>query len=104
MTGPLIKVSDWSPQDSRRAVAAFWREIGPVILSAVENSFVKAKMLNPTGAEAKRRVEVAKGLVQEMVELRWSTPRIRDVLSRVLDSKLLGLEVDLEVVGKRAIW
>ncbi len=101
---PLIKVEDWSPEDRKRAVAAFWRKIGPVILNAVMISFDKAKMTSPTQREIRHRIEMAKELVNEMVALRWSTVRIRDVLGRVLDSKLLGLEINLEAMGLRSVW
>lgn len=101
---PLIKVEDWSPDDRRHALAAFWRKMGPVILNAVMISFDKAKMISPTQREIRRRTEMAKELVNEMVALRWSTPRVRDILGLVLDSKLLGLELNLETMGARSVW
>ena len=104
MTGPLIKVNDWTPDDRRRQLLAFWQGMAPVVVKAVEESFVKANMLHPTCHEASRRTKIAKQLVQDMKELRWSKPRIVDVLPRALSAKLVGLEFDLEALGKRAVW
>lgn len=101
---PLIKVEDWSHEDQRRALRAFWRAMGPVILEAVTESFEDAKMAHVTRTEVRHRTEMAKALVGDMVGLRWSTPRIRDVLPRALSLKLLGLELDLGVLGRRATW
>jgi len=101
---PLIKVSDWGPDDRRRQILEFWKEMAPIVVSAVEASFVKAKMLHPTRAEAVRRTEMARSLVQDMANLRWSTARIKDVLPRVLAAKLLGIEFSLEAMGVRSTW
>ena len=105
MTGqPLIKVNDWSREDRKRQLLSFWVRMAPVLVKAVEGSFVKAKMVTPTRAEAARRTKVAKQLVQDMSDLRFSTERIKDTLPLALDAKLAGLEFDLEALGKRVTW
>ncbi len=105
MTGPLIKVPDWDYNDAKREMLAFWREMSPVVVRAVEQSFVQAKMRNPVASEVSRRVTAAKRLIEVMRrDLGWSKQRIAATLGLALDAQLAGLALDLEALGRRATY
>ena len=105
MTGPLIRVSDWDHHDAKRELMAFWTEMSPIVVRAVEQSFVRAQMRNPVRTEVRRRITVAKGLVEVMRrELKWSKQRIAAILPLALDANLAGIAVDLEALGQRAMY
>lgn len=87
----LGKVNEFGPGDKKRAYIAFWVEMGPVVLQAILQSFREASMVNPTMAEQKHRMNLAKKLVDECRnDLKWSKQRIKAELPRLLRAKLLG--------------
>jgi hypothetical protein len=87
----LGKVNPIGPGDKKRAYAAFWAEMMPHVVHSVEASFFEANMRNPTHAEVKHRVELAKKLVDECRnDLKWSKQEIIARLPALLRSKLVG--------------
>lgn len=104
MTGPLIKISRWDPSDRKQAILDFWKELAPVVVRAVEDSFKVAEMVNITRTELSHRIKLAKEIVEEMRDLRWGKIRIKDQLGPVLAARLVGIAIDLETLGLRSTW
>lgn len=87
----LGKVNPIGPGDRKRAYVAFWAEMLPHVVYAVERSFREANMVSPTMDEQKRRVNLAKKLVDECRnDLKWSKQEIIARLPAILRSKLIG--------------
>ena len=100
-----IRVNEFSSEDAKRDYVKFWAEMYPAVTKAVESSFLDANMRNPTSNEVRRRASMAKSLVEEMRhDLKWSRPRIKDLLLTVLKSRLSGVKLDLEAMGRRTLW
>lgn len=90
---------------ARQAYAAFWKEMHPVAVEAVVLSFGDADMRTISRKEIKRRTDIAKDLCDELKsQLHWSKPRIKDNIAYILRCKILGIEIDLNKIGRRASW
>jgi len=104
----LIRVNGGSGRpDAKREYREFWADMYPVVVVVVEASLMNAVTLvrDPTSAIVKERVEMAKKIVDEMrQDFHWSKTRIRDNLAIVLRSRLAGLAVDMDTLGKRSSW
>lgn len=104
---PHIQVNELSRSDFKSDYLKFWSWITPAVVKAVEASFVTkaTSVRNLTASEAKTRTLMAKELVRVMrYELKWSKFRIRDTLKQALRLKLIGLEINLESLGRRSTW
>lgn len=92
----------------KQAERAVWDEIMPAIASAVEASFAAGKrgeMLQITGTELKERTEYAHKIAKILrYDLKWSKTRIKDHIEVILRSKLSGIELDLDSLGRRTVW
>lgn len=103
--GPLIKIADWGPSDVKRETKKFWIKVTPWIATAVEKSFESCPDKFLRRSVVKERTDMAKELVQELkFGFKWSSPRIRDNLTWLLRSKILGIEVDLEALTLKNRW
>lgn len=101
----LIKVNNWTAQDRKREYERLMSELFPYAVRAVENSFIKAKMMNPSQTEAKQRVKLAVDLIKRMrFDYGWSRRRIKDQLSYYLSMEILGLDANLERASLKSRW
>ncbi len=99
--------TQYTRQEKARALKAFWDEMNPVVAVVVESTFshVSTGVRHITTAEVKNRTNMARDLVDNMRrDFGWSKARIRDNLAIALRSKLAGLVVDLDSLGRRGSW
>lgn len=101
----LIRINGGlTPSERGAEYARFWGAVMPAVVRTVEQSFISRGMVSPTGHEAKRRVDLAKDLVDEMRSHGWSIQRIRDNLPMLLDKRIDGQDIDIPAMSKRGIW
>lgn len=103
---PLIVVRDrLSRRERRQEYQEFWRSMMPFVCESVVKSFFIEHTQHPTRSAVKERVDICKGLVDQLRnEFVWSRVRIRDHLTLLLRARLNGEQIDLEFLARRSSW
>lgn len=92
-----------TPAEVKRWVEEFYQNVGPIIASVVEKSFITEGMRSPTKDAVRERLDWCWDMAKMLKhELAWSLPRIRDRLSTLLQRHLRGESIDLE--SEKAVW